>query len=183
MELLVYVKYRLAFFKALFGCCFVVKVSQLGFGDARKSAVPALVDSKLEVAIELVLQPDFYVLDFVQLILLVRYNVVQLLDEIHRGRPVQLFFEKLFLLLDVLSVFCALFDGVLLNWLIIFGLPLLVGGLSIMPGSRNRYGLTRLGNYGLRILHQKLVQRHQLLLPKVVLEQLAGRLFHIQILY
>ena len=76
MELLVYVKYRLAFFKALFGCCFVVKVSQLGFGDARKSAVPALVDRKLEVAIKLVLQPDFYVLDFVQLILLVRYNVV-----------------------------------------------------------------------------------------------------------
>ena len=76
MELLVYVKYRLAFFKALFGCCFVVKVCQLGFGDARKSAVSALVDGKLEVTIELVFQPDFDVLDFVQLILLVRNNVV-----------------------------------------------------------------------------------------------------------
>lgn len=149
MKLLVYVKDRFTFFKALFRCCFIVKVCQFHFAYVRKSAIFALVDCKLEVTIKLIFQSAFDILNFVQLVLFVRYDVVYLLDEIHRRRSIQLFIENLFLFLNNFSVFCALLDGVLLNWLIVFWLPFLICTLSVVSWSRHCNWSTRLRNYWL----------------------------------
>ena len=125
MELLLYVNYRLTFFKALFGCCFVVKVSQLGFSDFKfwqfevmlvkmKVKAPFLHQSiaswrsPLNQSFNL-----FLCCRFGQLILLVRYNVMlySFLMKFIEGVPSRsTFFEKLFLLCFwMCSVFFALF--------------------------------------------------------------------------